>query len=102
MWKLHHDPLAIRDPKDENQPVFSFGDRTIYISCLANKPDTKTTVFAVGTDKKIKEIDNGKLVDSAIAGVNISQIKLMHGARAFILGIAEEDKPGSIWVLRNP
>lgn len=56
----------------------------------------------MGTDKSIKEIENGKEKLRYEAGVNISQLALMHGARAFFAGIAEDDRPGSIQVLRYP
>ncbi len=71
-------------------------------SCVANKPDIKTTFYAVGTDKSIKEIENGKEKLRFEAGVNISQLVTMNGARAFFAGVAEDDKPGSIQVLRYP
>ena len=70
--------------------------KNVNFSSVANKPDSKTTIYAVGTDKSIKEIVNGKEILRYEAGVNISQIALMHGARAFFAGIAEDDKPGSI------
>jgi hypothetical protein len=33
------------------------------------------------------------------AGVNISQIQMLHGGRALFAGVAENDKPGSIQVI---
>lgn len=60
-------------------------------------------MFAVGTDKTIKEIHGNKEVFPRYdANVNLSQIVLMHGGRAFFAGIAEDDKPGSIQVLKYP
>lgn len=60
-------------------------------------------MFAVGTDKTIKEICGSKEVFPRYdANVNISQIVLMHGARAIFAGVAEDDKPGSIQVLKYP
>jgi hypothetical protein len=53
-------------------------------------------IYAVGTDKTIKEIENGKDKFRYEAGVNISQIVLLHGGKAMFAGIAEDDKPGSI------
>ena len=35
------------------------------------------------------------------AGVNISQIQMLHGGRALFAGVAENDKPGSIQVLNQ-
>jgi len=42
--------------------------------CVANKPDSKSIIYAAGIDKTIKTIDQGKLVMTYEAGVNISQI----------------------------
>jgi len=98
MWKLYADQSSGRDGnvKDGN-PVFEFKLKNVNFSCVANKPDSKTVVFAVGTDKTIKEINGNKEVFPRFdANLNISQIVLMHGARAFFAGIAEDDKPGSI------
>lgn len=66
-------------------------------SCVAYKPETKYIYYAVGTDKTIKEINGSKEVYPRYdAGVNVSQIALMHGGRAIFAGVAEDDRPGSI------
>lgn len=71
--------------------------KNVIFSCVAYKPDTKYSIYAVGTDKTLKEIDSsGKKEIKCETGVTISQIVLMHGARAIIAGVAEEDKPGCI------
>lgn len=102
-WNLH--PKQ-GDPKDgqekEPNPQYKFSLKNVNFSCVANKPDIKNTFYAVGTDKSIKEIENGKEKLRFEAGVNISQLVTMHGARAFFAGVAEDDKPGSIQVLRYP
>lgn len=55
----------------------------------------------MGTDKSLKEIETGtKKEIKCEIGVNISQICLMHGARAIFAGVAEEDRPGSIQIYR--
>jgi len=41
-------------------------------------------------------INQGKEVERYEAGVNISQIQLMHGGKALFAGVAENDRPGSI------
>lgn len=73
---------------------------------MANKPDSKTVVYAAGFDKTIKMIDGtnqeGKEIERYEAGVNIQQIQLLHGGRALFAGIAENDRPGSIQVIRFP
>jgi hypothetical protein len=74
MWKLYADQNPGRDgqQKDGN-PVFEFKLKNVNFSCVANKPDSKTNVFAVGTDKTIKEIMGNKEVYPRYdAGVNIS------------------------------
>jgi chromosome segregation ATPase len=102
-WNLHPKQA---DPKDgqekESNPQYKFSLKNVNFSCVANKPDMKTTFYAVGTDKSIKEIENGKEKLRFEAGVNISQLVTMNGARAFFAGVAEDDKPGSIQVLRYP
>ena len=73
---------------------------------MANKPDSKSIVYAAGFDKTIKMIDGsgqeGKEIERYEAGVNIQQIQLLHGGRALFAGIAENDRPGSIQVIRFP
>lgn len=82
-------------------PVFEYRMKNVIFSCVAYKPDSKYTIYAVGTDKTLKEIESsGKKEIKCETGVTISQICLMHGARAIIAGVADEDKPGSIQVYR--
>jgi hypothetical protein len=76
--------------------------KSVNFNGVANKPDSKSICYAVGTDKILREIENGKEKVKYESGVNISQLALMHGARAFFAGIAEDDRPGSIQVLRYP
>lgn len=76
--------------------------KNVNFSSVSNKPDSKTIIYAVGTDKTIKEIENGKEKLRYESGLNISQIALLHGGRTFIAGIAEDDKPGAIQCLRYP
>jgi len=103
MWKLHPEAAIGKDGADkETNPIQRYTLKNVNFSCVANKPDSKSTFYAVGTDKSIKEIEGGKEKLRYEAGVNISQLVLMHGARAFFAGIAEDDKPGSIQVLRYP
>jgi WD40 repeat protein len=103
MWKLHPDQSAGKDGQEkEANPIQRYNLKNVNFSCVANKPDDKKTFYAVGTDKSIKEITDGKERMRYEAGVNISQLVVMHGARAFFAGIAEDDKPGSIQVLRYP
>lgn len=56
-------------------------------------------MYSSGMDKCIKVIQKGKLVLTYEAGLNISQICIMHGGRAMFAGIAEGSKPGSIQVI---
>ena len=81
----------------EMNPVFEYKQKNVIFSCVAYKPDSKYTIYAVGTDKYLKEIENGKAkIPSYENSQNISQIVLMHGGSAILAGIAEEDRPGSI------
>ncbi len=64
-------------------------------------PDSKI-IYVAGTDKCIKEVDNGKLKHCYEANVNISQIAMMHGGRALFAGSAEDDRPGVISVFKLP
>jgi hypothetical protein len=63
---------------------------------VANKPGSKDIIYASGIDKTIKVLDQGKLALTYEAGVNISQIQVMHGGRAMFCGVSENDRPGSI------
>ena len=69
-------------------------------SCLAYKPETKYSFYAVGNDKTLKEFENCVEKFTCHTGANFAQIVLMHGGRAIFAGVAEEDRPGSIQVLR--
>lgn len=102
MWKLNIDQSGKDSHDKETNPLQKFTLKNVNFSCVASKPDSKSTFFAVGTDKSIKEIENGREKMRYEAGVNVSQLVLMHGARAFFAGVAEDDKPGSIQVLRHP
>jgi hypothetical protein len=44
----------------------------VNFSSVCNKPDSKTVIYAVGTDKTIKEIESGKDKFRYEAGLNIS------------------------------
>ena len=86
--------------KNNSAPVSTFKVSNINFNSVAKLPDSKI-VYAVGTDKSIKEIENGKAREY-LAGANISQIQLMSGGRTLFAGVAEDDKPGSILILRLP
>ncbi len=86
-----------------SNPIFEFKMKNVNFSCVSYKPDSKQMYFAVGTDKTIKEINGNKEVFPRYdAGVNVSQIVLMHGGRAIFAGVAEDERPGSIQVLKYP
>ncbi len=59
LWKLHVDPIQSREQKETN-PVFEYKQKNVIFSCVAYKPDTKYSIYAVGTDKSLKEIESGK------------------------------------------
>lgn len=105
-WKLQTDK---RNDQELNNPRYPFALKNFQFACVANnrtasidKPEAKTVVFASGIDKTIKKIEQGVEVQRYDAGANISQIQLMRGGRAIFAGIAENDRPGSIQVIRFP
>ena len=91
-WNLYSDP---NNPKDVN-PRLNYYHKNYQFTSVVNKPDSKSIVYSSGMDKTIKVIDKGKLVLTYEAGLNISQICIMHGGRAMFAGVAEGSKPGSI------
>ncbi len=73
MWKLHPDLGNEKNGVDrEANPYQKYSLKNVNFSCVANKPDSKTIFYAVGTDKSIKEIENGKEKLRYEAGLNIS------------------------------
>jgi WD40 repeat protein len=69
-WKLYTDK---KEPKDVN-PKSQFTIKNFQFACVANKPDSKSIVYAAGIDKTIKRIEDGNLTLTYEAGANISQI----------------------------
>jgi hypothetical protein len=54
-------------------PVFEYRMKNVIFSCVAYKPDSKYTIYAVGTDKTLKEIESsGKKEIKCETGVTIS------------------------------
>ena len=97
-WKLFTDK---KDPKDVN-PKFHFKLSNQQFSSVANRPDSKQFYYATAIDKTIKLIKEGDEIERYEAGSNISQIQVLHGNRALFAGISENDRPGSIQVIRFP
>jgi len=58
MWKLASEQSQGRDLRDGN-PIFEFKLKNVNFSSVAVKPESKSIVYAVGTDKSLKEIENG-------------------------------------------
>ena len=96
MWRLNPDKNGGKESKDGNNPVFEFKEKGVNYSGVAIKPDSKSIIYAAGTDKTLREIENGKNLQVYKTGLNISQVCLMHGGKAFFIGVAEDDKPGAI------
>jgi hypothetical protein len=42
-----------------------YKQKNVIYSCVAYKPDTRHTIYAVGNDKYLKEINNGNVVPPA-------------------------------------
>ena len=93
VWKL----------KNSQGPEFEYARKgTNFSSVVGTGEPSANLIYAVGTDKSIKEIENGKEKTRFEGGQNISQIALMHGGRALFAGLADDDKPGSIQVYKFP
>jgi len=91
-WKLYTDKTDVQD----QNPKSAFTIKNFQFASVANKPDSKSIIFATGVDKTIKVIENNKPILTYEAGVNLSQIQILHGGRALFAGVAENDRPGSI------
>jgi len=100
-WHLYVNKNDVKDGKDCN-PKFAFTHKNFQFACVANKPESKDIVYAADVDKSVKQIHNGKETDRYEAGVNISQIQVLNGGKAMVCGIAENDRPGSIQVVKLP
>jgi WD40 repeat protein len=115
-WKL----ILDQNDKNESNPSQQYVIKNFNFNCVANKPDSKHIIFAAGQDKTIKMINmqpsgpkdssnsykdhkfDGKEIERYETGVNISQLQLLHGGRALFAGVSENDRPGSIQVIRFP
>ena len=103
LWKLNLEP-------GETNPVWDYKIKNTNFTCVqAFKPEgsKEPCVYATGTDKSIRELvkgDGGHAKEVRIyqQHVNLNQIAIMHNRRAFFTGVAEQNKPGSIQVLRHP
>ena len=73
MWKLNAGSSEVKDQlKDNSKPVFEIQAKSVNFNGVANKPDSKSICYAVGTDKILREIENGKEKVKYEAGINIS------------------------------
>ena len=93
--------------------VGQYHQKNMQFTCVANKPDSKEICYVAANDKSVREVfvgfdrneknqDKNKTSKCTLqydAGVNISQLVLLNGARALIAGVHENDKPGSIQVI---
>lgn len=66
-WKL-----ISNKKNDKENPAYGFTLKNFQFACVANKPDSKTVVYATGIDKTIKMIDKGVEIQRYDAGLNIS------------------------------
>lgn len=108
------------------KPEYSYENKGTNFSCVA-KVQTDKTVFAVGTDKTIRQISyemkeekNESSVSAKISSdkeadepaatkelmryesyTNFSQVALLNGDRGIIVGTADDDRPGMIIIFRK-
>lgn len=88
--------------KDNNTPETDpFKHKGTNFSNVVKVAD-QNVIYAVGTDKTIKEIGEKGQQKLYEAGITISQIALMHGGRVLIAGTADDDRPGAVMVLKLP
>jgi cilia- and flagella-associated protein 57 len=111
--------------KNNSKPEYYFDSKGTNFSCVAKAPGMNS-VFAVGTDKTVREISykmkeekNETSVSAMIATeketkypletkektryesyINYSQICLLNNGRGVIVGTADDDRPGMIQVFR--
>ena len=96
MWKL-----------SQQTAVWEHKVKNVNYTCVTSyKQEGEKTgghlVYATGTDKTIRELD-GKVEKLRYEQpCALSQAVLMHNRRAIFTGVAEQNKPGSVQVLRYP
>lgn len=101
VWKLN---------QKENTPIWEYKMKSVNFTCVTTfKPEgtTKPLIYATGTDKTIRELieGNNQIGKESLRyeqQVVLSQIGLMHNRRALFCGVSEQNKPGSIQVLKYP
>jgi len=62
----------------------------------------KVVVFCTSRDGAIREIVNGKSRSKYETGHQYSQLRLMHGHKAFFAGVSTANSAGSIHVVSYP
>ena len=62
----------------------------------------KVLIFASGKDGSIRELVGGRSRQKFETGFSYSQLRFMHGGKAFFAGVANSDVPGAIHVVNYP
>lgn len=75
--------------------------KTTQFLSVAKVPNS-STLYAVGTDHTIKEIEKGKEKHKYDAGVKLSQVVLTQNQKALFVGTADDGKPGCVQIYKFP
>lgn len=122
--------IYIWDLKNSNHPEFQFKNKGTVFQCVEKSPDSEKRVFAVGTDKTLREISfklqtsdkSGPGAGAAIqamggekgktqeqnanelrrfeSNVQFAQVICLKDSRGLIVGTSDTDRPSSIILFR--
>lgn len=87
--------------KNKEEKDDEFMDKGTTFLNVAKVPEQRT-LYAVGTSKKILEIECSKLKDECEVGRTISQIVLSANGKALFVSTAEDSFPGSVQIYKFP
>ena len=85
--------------KDNTQRLDEYLQKTTQFLSVVKVPGTKT-LYSVGIDGYIKEIEQGKEKHKIDAGSSLSQIVMTKNQKALFVGTAEKDSPGCVQIYK--
>ena len=85
--------------KDNTQRLDEYLQKTTQFLSVVKVPGTKT-LYSVGVDGYIKEIEQGKEKHKIDAGTPLSQIVMTKNQKALFVGTAEKDSPGCVQIYK--
>mmetsp|Transcript_23102 Transcript_23102/g.26485 ORF Transcript_23102/g.26485 Transcript_23102/m.26485 type:complete len:703 (-) Transcript_23102:9-2117(-) len=85
--------------KDNTQRLDEYLLRSTQFLSVVKVPGTKT-LYAVGMDGYVKEIEQGKEKQKYDAGTPLSQIVMTKNQKALFVGTAEKDSPGCVQIYK--